>query len=71
MAIKPEVTDSKIRFLNASICHLLKKEDKMSVISVSDAVVDEYGNMSFVDKVFSDAERNFYTVKSEGLLFVN
>ncbi len=71
VAIKPGVADSKIRFLNASICHLLKKEDKMSVISVSDAVVDEYGHMFFVDKDFNDAEKNFYRVKSEGLSFVN
>ena len=43
----------------------------MTVITVGDAVVDEYGNFNYVDKAFSDAEKIFYTVKSEGLSFVN
>lgn len=41
VAIKPESADAKIRFSNASECHLLKKEMKMTVIPMSDAIVDE------------------------------
>lgn len=71
VAIKPEVVDSKIEFSNASICHLLKNGMQMSVIPTSDAVVDHFGNMTFVDRVFSKEEDAFYKEKSKGLSFVN
>lgn len=71
VAIKPEVADTKIVFVGASICHLLKREDKMSVLPMSDAVVDKFGNMIFVDRFFSKAEVDFYREKSDGLSFVN
>lgn len=71
VAIKPEVVDSRIEFSNASICHLLKNGMQMSVIPTSDAVVDQFGNMTFVDRVFSKEEEDFYREKSKGLSFVN
>ena len=71
MAIKPEVADSKILFSNASVCHLLKNRTEMSVIPISDAVVDQYGNMTFADRMFSEEEEFFYKEKSRGLSFVN
>ena len=71
VAIKPEVADRCIQFMNASVCHLLKREMQMSVIPVSDAKVDEYGNMEFVDRVFDEKETAFYRANSEGLSFVN
>lgn len=71
VAIKPEAADSKIEFSNASVCHLLKKETQMSVIPISDAVVDQFGNMTFIDRVFSKEEEAFYKDKSEGLSLVN
>lgn len=71
VAVKPEVADSKILFSNASVCHLLKNRTEMSVIPISDAVVDQYGNMTFADRMFSEEEEFFYKEKSRGLSFVN
>lgn len=71
VAIKPDVVDAKIQFLNASVCHLLKKEMIMAVIPMSDAVVDEYGNMVFKDRVLTEKERAFYDDNSAGLCFIN
>lgn len=71
VAIKPEVADRSIQFMNASVCHLLKREMQMSVIPVSDARVDEYGNMVFVDRIFDEKEAAFYRASSDGLSFVN
>lgn len=71
VAIKTEVADRCIQYMNASVCHLLKRETQMSVITVSDAQVDEFGNMIFVDRPFNEKEKAFYKDKSEGLLFVN
>ena len=71
VAIKPEVADVKIHFLNASECHLLKQGEQMTVVSVSDAVVDELGGIVFKDRIFSPEEQAFYLEKSRGLSFVN
>lgn len=71
VAIKPDVVDSRIEFSKASICHLIKNGMQMSVVSTSDAEVDQFGNMTFVDRVFSKEEECFYKEKSKGLLFVN
>lgn len=50
---------------------LLKREMQMSVVPVSDARVDEYGNMVFVDRIFDEKEAAFYRASSDGLSFVN
>lgn len=71
VAIKPESADAKIRFSNASECHLLKKGMKMTVIPVSDAIVDEYGRIAFKDRNFTPEDRAFYLDNSIGLNFVN
>lgn len=71
VAIKPESADAKIRFSNASECHLLKKGMKMTVIPVSDAIVDEYGRIAFKDRNFTPEDRAFYLDNSIGLSFVN
>jgi hypothetical protein len=71
VAIKPESADRKIRFANASECHLLKNGMSMSVVPVNDAIVDEYGGMIFKDRLFSPEENAFYQEKSKGLGFVN
>ena len=71
VAIKPESADSKIRFSNASECHLLKKGMKKTVIPMSDAIVDEYGRIAFKDRNFTSEDRAFYLDNSIGLSFVN
>ena len=37
VAIKPNVADTKIRFVGASLCHLLKQRDKSYVAIMKDA----------------------------------
>lgn len=71
VAIKPESADAKICFSNASECHLLKKGMKMTVIPVSDAIVDEYGRIAFKDRDFTSEDRAYYFDNSIGLRFVN
>lgn len=71
VAIKPESADAKIRFSNASECHLLKKGMKMTVIPVSDAIVDKYGRIAFKDRDFTSEDRAYYFDNSIGLRFVN
>ena len=71
VAIKPEVIDRKVRFENASICHFLKNGENMFVMSMSDAEVDEYGNIVFVDRILSEDMLSLYNKKSYGLSFIN
>lgn len=71
VAIKPEVVNSRIKFSNASICHLIKNGMQMSVVSTSDAKVDQFGNMTFVDRIFSKEEEQSYKEEIKGLSFVN
>ena len=70
VAIKPESFDSKIHFSNAGECYLLKK-DEASVIIMSDAVVNETGDIIFKDRTFSQPEIDFYIENSSGLDFIN
>lgn len=71
VAIKPDVVDSRIEFSKASICHLIKNGMQMSVVSTSDAKVDQFGNMTFVDRVFSKEKESLYKEEIKGLSFVN
>lgn len=71
VAVKTEVADRKIRFSNASVCYMIKKLDKMTIFTKSDTVIDEYGNMKYVDKVLSPQEASYYNQLGEGLVFVN
>ena len=71
VAIKPEVTDKKIQFSNASICHFVKRGENMTVFTISDAIVDEFGSIDYKDRVISKSEAAFYREKSQGLPFVN
>ena len=43
----------------------------MSVVSTSDAKVDQFGNMTFVDRVFSKEKESLYKEEIKGLSFVN
>lgn len=71
VAIKPESVDAKIRFSNASECHLLKRKDEMLVMVMSDAVQNEYGEICFKDRALTREERAVYEESRAGLEFVN
>lgn len=71
VAIKPEVADMKIQFSNASICHCVKRGDKMTIFTVSDAFSDEFGSLFYKDRDISREEAKIYRENSQGLLLVN
>lgn len=71
VAIKPEIADMKLKFSNASICHCVKRGDQMTIFTISDALLDEFGSLSYKDRDISEMEAMFYREKSQGLPFVN
>lgn len=71
VAIKPETVDEKIRFSNASICHLVKRGTEMHVFTIEDAIVDGYGNITYKERERSDKEISYYQQVSDGLMFIN
>ena len=71
VAIKPEVADIKIHFSNSSICHCVKRGENMTIFTISDAIVDEFGSIAYKDRVLSKSETAYYREMSKGLPFVN
>ena len=71
VAIKPEIVDAKIRFSNASICHLVKRRTDMHIFTIKDAIIDEYGNITYIERERSDEEKRYYQQVSNGLMLVN
>lgn len=71
VAIRPSVVDEKIKFVGASLCHLLKQMDKsyLSVMNETDSVK---GNaITFKKKNFDDEEAKVYKAYAEGLSLRN
>lgn len=71
VAIKTELVDNKIQFLNASICHLLKRGTNMHVFTMKDAIVDSEGNIKYEERQRCEQEIKYYQDLSRGLYFVN
>lgn len=71
VAIKPTAVDKKIRFVSASLCHLLKKEDKsyLCVMNESDSIKD--GVIFYKDKILEEVEKRVYQSYADGLSFIN
>ena len=71
MAIKPCAADEKIKFIGASLCHLLKKGDKsyLCVINEMESISD--GVIMYKDKVLDEAEKNMYQAYADGICFIN
>lgn len=71
VAIKPEIADTKIRFVGASLCHLLKQHDKSYVAIMKDAKLNANGTLTYTDRILSKEEAAIYKQYAKGLTFIN
>lgn len=71
VAIRPSAADEKIKFIGASLCHLLKKEDKSYLCVMNDTESIEDGVVTYKDKVIEEAEKKMYQAYVVGLSFIN
>lgn len=71
VAIKPNVVDTKIRFVGASLCHLLKKRDQSYIAIMKDSHMNSDGTLSYTDRVLSKEQIAIYEQYADGLTFVN
>lgn len=71
VAIKPNVADTKIRFVGASLCHLLKQRDESYVAIMKDAHLNPDRTLAYTDRVLSKEEMAKYEQYADGLTFVN
>lgn len=71
VAIKPNVADTKIRFVGASLCHLLKQRDESYVAIMKDAHLNPDRTLTYTDRVLSKEEMAIYEQYADGLTFVN
>lgn len=71
VAIKPNAADTKIRFVGASLCHLLKQHDESYVAIMKDAHLNPDGTLTYTDRVLSKEEMAIYEQYADGLTFVN
>lgn len=71
VAIKPSVVDNKVRFVGASLCHLLKRGEKayQCVMNHTDSV--ENGIITYKDKYIDPQEAAIYANYAEGLSLRN
>lgn len=69
VAIKPSVVDKKIRFVGASLSHLLKKGEESYLHIVNKSVSVEDGHIIYQDNTMSDDEKKMYQSYAEGLIF--
>lgn len=71
VAIRPSVVDEKVKFVGASLCHLLKRKDKsyLSVMNETDSIIDNA--ITFKNKIFDEEEVKVYNAYAKGLSFRN
>lgn len=68
--IYPSVSDEKIKFVGASLCHLLKREAKSYLCVMNDTDSINNGVITYKDKVIEDAEKSVYQAYAKGLSFI-
>lgn len=72
VALKPCAVDNKLKFSNASICHVVKRGNDAKVFTISDLIVDEYGLITYKDKKLEDDNsKDNYLELSKDLNFIN
>ncbi len=71
VAVKPNIADAKIKFVGASLCHLLKQHDKSYVALMNDSLVDSYGTLTYIKRAHDKDELEMYKQYANGLNFVN
>ena len=71
VAIKPTVVDEKIKFVGASLCHLLKKGEQSYLHVMNQSAKVENGVITYEDKEMAPQEVMMYAQYAEGLKFRN
>lgn len=71
VAVKPNIADAKIKFVGASLCHLLKQHDKSYVALMNDSLVNSDGTLTYIKRVHDKDEQEMYKQYANGLNFVN
>ena len=71
VAIKPTVVDKKIKFVGASLCHLLKRREQSYLHVMNQSVSVKDGVITYEDKGMEDAEKQMYQAYADGLSFIN
>lgn len=71
VAIRPTVVDEKIKFVGASLCHLLKKGEHSYLYVVNQSVSVENGVITYEDKKMDPQEVMMYAQYAEELVFRN
>lgn len=71
VSIKPHIADKKLSFAGASLCHLLKQQDKSYIAIMNHSLQNSNGTITYVKKQFDNQEQAVYSDYSYGLSFVN
>lgn len=71
VAVKPDIADAKIRFVGASLCHLLKQYDNSYIAIIKDSLINRDGTITYIDRTQSQDEIKMYEQYANGLYFVN
>lgn len=71
VAIKPSVVDEKIRFVGASLSHLLKKGEESYLHIVNKSISVENGHITYQENTMSDEEKKMYQTYAKGLVMRN
>lgn len=71
VAIKPTVADEKIKFVGASLSHLLKKGEESYLHIINESVSVKDGHITYKEKDMSDVEKKIYQSYAEGLIMRN
>lgn len=71
VAIKPTVVDEKVKFIGASLCHLLKQKDKSYLCVMNEMESISGGVIKYKKKVLESKELEVYNSYAKGLSFIN
>lgn len=71
VAIKPDVADTKIRFVGASLCHLLKHRKESYIAILKDSYMNADMKLVYTNRAQSQDEIEMYERYANGLDFVN
>lgn len=71
VALRPSVVDENVKFVGASLCHLLKRKGKsyLSVMNETESIND--GIITYKKKIFEGSELAIYNSYAKGLSFRN
>lgn len=71
VAIKPHIVDKKIKFVSASLCHLLKQCDQAYLAIMNYSQINSEGDLVYIEKKFDECEADIYKKYMTNLSFIN